>query len=54
MILQKQLSRKVKDKEYPKWVVTIPPSEIAKLKWKEGEKLEYEIKNGTLVLKKNG
>ena len=51
MKLQKQLSRKVKDKEYPKWVVTIPPSEIEKLEWKEGQELELEINGKKLVLK---
>jgi len=51
MKLQRQLSRKVKDKEYPKWVVTIPPSEIEKLKWKEGQALEPEISGDKLILK---
>ena len=51
MKLQKQLSRKVKDKEYPKWVVTIPPSKIEKLKWTEGQELEPEVVNNKLVLK---
>ncbi len=51
MKLQKQLSRKVGVKEYPKWVVTIPPIQIDKLKWKEGQELEVEIFDGKLVLK---
>ena len=51
MKLQKQLSRKVKNKEYPKWVVTIPPSEIEKLEWTEGQELEPEVVNNILVLK---
>jgi 2,4-dienoyl-CoA reductase-like NADH-dependent reductase (Old Yellow Enzyme family) len=33
--LQKQLSRKVDDKEYPKYVVTIPPKHIAEVGWKD-------------------
>jgi len=51
MKLQKQLSRKVKDKEYPKWVVTIPPSDVKKLNWEEGQELEASIKNDTIILK---
>jgi len=51
MKLQKQLSRKVNEKEYPKWVVTIPPSEVEKLRWREGQELNSEIVNGKLVLK---
>jgi len=52
MKLQKQLSRKVKDVEYAKWVLVIPPNIIEKLKWKEGQELEAEIKENVLVVKK--
>jgi bifunctional DNA-binding transcriptional regulator/antitoxin component of YhaV-PrlF toxin-antitoxin module len=51
MKLQKQLSRKVKNKEYPKYVITVPPSEIKKLKWREGQELESEIVDERLILK---
>lgn len=51
MKLQKQLSRKVKNKKYPKWVVTIPPSEIEKLKWREGTELETLVENGEIRLR---
>ncbi len=51
MKLQKQLSRKVNEKEYPKYTVVIPPKEIDKLGWKEGEELEPEIKDNKLILK---
>jgi bifunctional DNA-binding transcriptional regulator/antitoxin component of YhaV-PrlF toxin-antitoxin module len=51
MKLQKQLSRKVKDVEYAKWVLVIPPNIIEKLKWKEGQELEVEIKENSLVVK---
>lgn len=51
MKLQKQLSRKVGNKEYSKWVVTIPPMQIKALGWREGEYLESEIKNGELIVK---
>jgi bifunctional DNA-binding transcriptional regulator/antitoxin component of YhaV-PrlF toxin-antitoxin module len=50
MKLQKQLSRKVKNKEYPKYVVTVPPSQIKELGWKEGIELEIEVENNKLVL----
>jgi len=49
--LQKQLSRKVGEKEYPKYVVTIPPKEVEKLGWKEGLELETEAHNGRLVIR---
>lgn len=51
MRLQKQLSRKVGTKEYPKWVVTIPPNEINNIGWGEGEELEVQIKGDKLILK---
>jgi len=52
MKLQKQLSRKVGDKKYPKWVITIPPTQIRALGWKEGEFLESEINSQKLVIRK--
>ena len=39
MKLQKQLSRKVGDVKYAKWVLVIPPSLIEELKWKEWQEL---------------
>ena len=50
MRLQKQLSRKVGNKEYPKWVITIPPKQIKTLGWTEGEFLESEINDQELVI----
>jgi len=50
--LQKQLSRKVGNKEYPKWVITIPPKQIETLGWKEGEYLESEVNNERLLVRK--
>jgi len=50
MKLQKQLSRKVGAKEYPKWVVTIPPDKIKEAGWQEGIELNVSIKNNKLVL----
>ncbi len=52
MRLQKQLSRKVGDKEYPKWVITIPPKKIKELDWGEGEFLESEVNNQELIIRK--
>jgi AbrB family looped-hinge helix DNA binding protein len=51
MKLQKRFNRKVGDKEYAKWMVTIPPEEVERLGWKEGTDLEVGIKDGKLVLK---
>ena len=52
MKLQKQLSRRVGDKEYPKWVITIPPKQIGALGWSEGERLESEINGQELIVKR--
>jgi len=52
MKLQKQLSRKVGNKEYPKWVITIPPKQIKSLGWKEGEYLASEINNQELIIRR--
>lgn len=50
MKLQKQLSRKVGNKEYPKWVITIPPKQIEALGWEEGEPLESKVNNQELTV----
>ena len=52
MKLQKQLSRKIGDKEYTKWVITIPPKQIDALGWSEGEYLESELNGQDLIIKK--
>lgn len=52
MKLQKQLSRKVDEKEYPKWVITIPPKQIKALGWSEGDFLESEIKGQALIIRR--
>jgi antitoxin component of MazEF toxin-antitoxin module len=48
--LQKQLSRKVKDRKYPKYVMTIPPDYVEKLGWKQGAELEVHIKDKKLIV----
>jgi bifunctional DNA-binding transcriptional regulator/antitoxin component of YhaV-PrlF toxin-antitoxin module len=52
MRLQKQLSRKVGDIEYAKWVLVVPPKIIEELNWKEGQEVEAESKDNKLVIKK--
>lgn len=54
MKLQKQLSRKVRGKEYPKYVVTIPPKFIEELGWQKGIELEVRISNNKLVVQPKG
>jgi AbrB family looped-hinge helix DNA binding protein len=51
MKLQKQLSRKVQNVSYPKYVITIPPKDIEKAGWKEGTELEAIVEDGKIVLK---
>lgn len=53
MRLQKRFNRKVAGKEYSKWVVTLPPDEVEKLDWKEGEELEAVTKDGRLIIGKS-
>jgi hypothetical protein len=50
MKLQKQLSRRVGNKEYAKWVIAIPPKQIDALGWKEGQSLGSEILDRQLVI----
>ncbi len=52
MRLQKQLSRKVGNKEYPKWVIIVPPKQIETLGWKEGEYLASEVDNEELIIQR--
>lgn len=40
MRLQKQLSKKIRGKVYPKWVLIIPPKIVKAMGWKVGEELE--------------
>lgn len=50
MKLQKQLSRKVRGKEYSKYVVTISPRYIEKLGWQKGIELEVRVSNNRLIV----
>jgi antitoxin component of MazEF toxin-antitoxin module len=49
--LQKQLSRKLGDTEYAKWVVVIPPEKIQELGWKEGVELDMDSRDNKLILR---
>jgi hypothetical protein len=50
MKLQEQLSRKVKGKKYPKYVLTVSPKHIEELGWKKGTELEVSISDNKLVV----
>ena len=52
MRLQKQLSRKYGNKEYPKWVITIPPQQVEALGWNEGEFLRSEVNTQELIIQR--
>lgn len=52
MKLQKQLSRKVGNIKYAKWVITIPPKDVSAVGWNEGDILEITKKNKKLILEK--
>lgn len=52
MQLQKHLNRIVADKEYAKYLVVIPPEDVKKLQWKDGERLDHEIKDQALIIRK--
>lgn len=52
MRLQKQLSRRVGDREYPKWVIIVPPKQIKELGWLEGEFLESEVNSQGLIVRR--
>jgi antitoxin component of MazEF toxin-antitoxin module len=53
MKLQKQLSRKVGNTEYAKYVIVIPPNTVKELNWKDGQEIKAEIKENKLVLQKD-
>jgi antitoxin component of MazEF toxin-antitoxin module len=52
MKLQKQLSRKIGNTEYAKFVTVIPPQIIKDLGWEDGQELETEVKDNKLVIRK--
>lgn len=50
--LQKQLSRKVGDKEYAKYVIIIPPEKVREAGFKEGQDIKIESSKGKIILRK--
>jgi bifunctional DNA-binding transcriptional regulator/antitoxin component of YhaV-PrlF toxin-antitoxin module len=42
----------VEDKEYSKYVIIVPPEDVQKLEWKEGEELSHEVKEQALIIRK--
>ena len=52
MKLQKQLSRKVGNKEYAKYVAVIPPKIVQQAHLNEGDELDIEVKNNKIVIEK--
>lgn len=52
MRLQRQVNRVVEDKEYSKYVLIVPPEDVEKLGWEEGEELAHEIKEQALIVRK--
>ena len=52
MKLQKQLSRKVGNTEYAKWVAVIPPKIVEEAGLKEGQELHVKVQKGKIVLEK--
>jgi hypothetical protein len=49
--LQRQLNRRLGDREYAKWVIVLPPKIIRQLGWKEGQEFMFQIDGKTLRLK---
>lgn len=52
MKVQSQVSRKYGDTEYIKFWVVIPNKILEVLKWKSGQELKPEVKDGKLIIKK--
>ena len=52
MRLQKQLSRRVGNTEYAKFVIVIPPQAVKQLGWNDGEELDGEIKDREFILRR--
>jgi len=50
--LQRQFNRRVKKKEYSKWLLVIPPEVVDKLGWKEGDDLSAEVEGTALKLER--
>ncbi len=51
MRLQKQLGKKIGEKEYPKYLIVIPPKAVKKSGLKAGQKLSLKAFKNRLVIK---
>lgn len=54
MRLQKARNRVVKGKAYDKWIIVLPPEEVARLGWRSGTELESTVRGAELRLKPAG
>ena len=52
MKLQKQLSRKIGNTEYAKWVLVIPPEKVKEAGLREGDELSIEVKGKSILLER--
>jgi len=52
MKLQKQLSKKTKDKIYSKYVVVIPKKNVNESGLREGDELDISSGQGSIILRK--
>lgn len=52
MKLQSQVSREYKGTKYEKFWIILPSKLIEKLKWKSGQELNADLKEGKLVIQK--
>lgn len=50
--LQRQFNRRVKGKEYTKWLVVLPSKMIDDLGWREGEDLEPHVEGNVLRIRR--
>lgn len=50
MKLQKQVSRRIEETEYAKYVVVIPHDCVEELGWKEGQELDSQIQGQKLII----
>ena len=54
MKLQKQLSKRTKEKDYYRSVLNIPPMIIKEAGISYGDELEAQVKDGKIILKRKG
>lgn len=52
MILQEQVSRKVGNTSYSKFVLVVKSEIVKKLGWKAGQELKAEVKDHNLVVER--